>query len=279
MLDGAVCPRRRGASASVSRARYHGGGLTVRRYDALSAGFWMLQVKSWTMRRVGAPRYRTRTPALRDRDPPGVRGEDFGEQSRRSSVITRKPAPAALAQRDQRGIAIPIAARCARHDYDSIVVGLGSMGSAGAFHLARRGARVPARPLPPPHTWWASHGHTRIIRRAYFDIRVRAACCPVHTGAGGARAAPCRELFVKTGGLMIGAPDSDVVRVCLLTRSAMAFRTRFSRARPCTRAIRVSGCRKERVRCSNPTRATCCRKRASRHTSRSRPLTGRALLR
>lgn len=54
--------------------------------------------------------------------------------------------------------------------FDVAVVGLGAMGSAAACHLARAGARVVAFDASrPPHTLGSSHGHTRIIREAYYE--------------------------------------------------------------------------------------------------------------
>ncbi len=57
-----------------------------------------------------------------------------------------------------------------RQHFDVIVAGLGAMGSAAAYHLARRGQRVLGIDrFAPPHTLGSSHGHTRIIREAYFE--------------------------------------------------------------------------------------------------------------
>ncbi len=54
--------------------------------------------------------------------------------------------------------------------YDVAIVGLGVMGSAAAHALARRGAVVVGFDrLNPPHTMGSSHGHTRIIREAYYE--------------------------------------------------------------------------------------------------------------
>jgi sarcosine oxidase len=55
-------------------------------------------------------------------------------------------------------------------DYDAIVVGLGALGSAAAYHLARRGKRVLGLEAQQPgHTLGSSHGESRIIRMAYFE--------------------------------------------------------------------------------------------------------------
>ena len=54
--------------------------------------------------------------------------------------------------------------------YDAIVVGLGGMGTAAAFHLARRGKRVLGLEQHDLlHELGSSHGLTRIIRLAYYE--------------------------------------------------------------------------------------------------------------
>jgi sarcosine oxidase len=54
--------------------------------------------------------------------------------------------------------------------YDAIVVGVGGMGSAASYYLARRGKRVLGlERFGLPHTMGSSHGHTRIIRLAYYE--------------------------------------------------------------------------------------------------------------
>jgi sarcosine oxidase len=54
--------------------------------------------------------------------------------------------------------------------YDVIVLGLGGMGSATLFHLARRGLRVLGlERFDLIHEYGSSHGLTRIIRLAYWE--------------------------------------------------------------------------------------------------------------
>jgi sarcosine oxidase len=54
--------------------------------------------------------------------------------------------------------------------YDVIVIGVGGMGSATAFELARRGRRVLAlEQFTVGHDLGSSHSHTRIIRKAYYE--------------------------------------------------------------------------------------------------------------
>jgi sarcosine oxidase len=54
--------------------------------------------------------------------------------------------------------------------YDVIVIGLGGMGSATAYELARRGLSVLGlEQFPFVHDRGSSHGQTRIIRKAYYE--------------------------------------------------------------------------------------------------------------
>src|SRR2546421_8980187 len=55
-------------------------------------------------------------------------------------------------------------------NYDVIVIGVGAMGSATCFELARRGVRVLGlEQFEPGHDRGSSHGQTRVIRTAYFE--------------------------------------------------------------------------------------------------------------
>ncbi len=54
--------------------------------------------------------------------------------------------------------------------WDAIVLGVGGMGSAALFHLARRGQRVLGlEQFGVAHEMGSSHGLTRIIRLAYYE--------------------------------------------------------------------------------------------------------------
>jgi sarcosine oxidase len=98
--------------------------------------------------------------------------------------------------------------------YDVIVVGLGAMGSATAYQLARRGMRVLGLDrFTPPHAFGSSHGETRIIREAYFEH-------PVYVPMVQRAYELWRDLekesdimlLRETGGVMIGRPDSELVK-------------------------------------------------------------------
>ena len=97
--------------------------------------------------------------------------------------------------------------------YDVVVVGLGGVGSATVAALARRGSRVLGLDrFGPAHDQGASHGETRIVRKAYFE---------------GAGYVPLLHhayemwdelgLLTRTGGLFLGAHDSRVLGGSLAT--------------------------------------------------------------
>ena len=98
--------------------------------------------------------------------------------------------------------------------YDVIVAGLGAMGSATAYHLARRGKRVLGlERFTPAHDQGSSHGQSRIIRQAYFEdlsyvpLLLRAYELWEELGRESGQ-----ELMVLTGGLMLGPPGSHIVQ-------------------------------------------------------------------
>ena len=96
---------------------------------------------------------------------------------------------------------------------DVLVVGLGAMGSATLHALASRGVDVMGvDAYDPPHSLGSTHGRSRIIREAYYEHpayvplvrRAYAAWAQLEAAAG-------VQLFLRTGGLNIGAPDSALV--------------------------------------------------------------------
>src|SRR3954468_1943671 len=98
--------------------------------------------------------------------------------------------------------------------YDAIVLGTGGVGSAAAFHLARRGARVLGLDrFPGGHDRGSSHGETRVIRQAYFEhadyvpllLRAYALWTELEQAAG-------ERLLHEVGLLQVGPPAGHVVR-------------------------------------------------------------------
>ena len=97
--------------------------------------------------------------------------------------------------------------------HDVLIAGLGAMGSSAAYHLSRRGVRVCGFDrYSPPHTMGSSHGHSRIIREAYYED-------PVYVPMVRRAYELWRELereaaqplLLQTGGLNIGLPGSELV--------------------------------------------------------------------
>jgi len=94
--------------------------------------------------------------------------------------------------------------------YDVIVIGVGAMGSATLYHLARRGRRVLGlERFDIPHEMGSSHGVTRVIRLAYFEH-------PAYVGLlkrayelwNQLERAAGEQLLHITGSIDAGPPDS-----------------------------------------------------------------------
>src|SRR5262245_56621562 len=102
--------------------------------------------------------------------------------------------------------------------YDVVVVGLGAMGSAALWALARRGKAVLGiERFAPGHDQGSSHGATRVIRLGYFEHpsyvpilrRSYELWRELETVSG-------RALLRVTGIVEIGPPDGTVVPGTLL---------------------------------------------------------------
>jgi sarcosine oxidase len=100
----------------------------------------------------------------------------------------------------------------ARHRSQIIIVGLGAVGAAALYHLARQGVSVLGLDrFTPPHARGSSHGRTRIYRQAYYEAP---AYVPLarralelwraleHDGA--------QTLFANTGALTIGPEAGEL---------------------------------------------------------------------
>src|SRR5687768_10139474 len=88
---------------------------------------------------------------------------------------------------------------------DVIVIGLGAVGSAACYQLARRGASVTGIDrYAPPHTLGSTHGETRITRLAIgegeqfvpFAMRSHEIWRELESESGG-------DLMTTTGGLIM----------------------------------------------------------------------------
>lgn len=102
--------------------------------------------------------------------------------------------------------------------HDVIVVGLGAMGSAACWRLAKRGVRVLGlEQFDIPHARGSSHGHTRMTRTAYHEHpdyvpllrRANELWREIEAEKG-------VNVLHLTGGLYMGKPDGEVVSGALL---------------------------------------------------------------
>ncbi|MEM9952780.1 MAG: N-methyl-L-tryptophan oxidase [Chloroflexota bacterium] len=96
--------------------------------------------------------------------------------------------------------------------YDAIVIGIGGMGSATLYHLAKRGLNVLGiEQFSIPHEMGSSHGLTRIIRLAYYEDpsyvpllrRTYQLWDDLEHESG-------EKLFYQTGSIDMGREDSEV---------------------------------------------------------------------
>ncbi|MBE7733532.1 N-methyl-L-tryptophan oxidase [Devosia faecipullorum] len=98
--------------------------------------------------------------------------------------------------------------------FDIAVIGLGAMGSAALYQLARRGARVVGIDRHhPPHIHGSTHGETRITRRGigegefYVPLAARS-----HEIWRQLEEETGKVLFHEVGSLIVSEHDDDVVR-------------------------------------------------------------------
>lgn len=102
-------------------------------------------------------------------------------------------------------------------EFDVIVIGIGGMGSAAAWQLARRGFRVLGlERFDIPHAMGSSHGVTRIIRLPYYEdpryvplLRHALELWREIEAASGER------LYFQTGSIDAGPDDSDLFQGAL----------------------------------------------------------------
>jgi sarcosine oxidase len=97
-----------------------------------------------------------------------------------------------------------------KNEFDVTVLGLGAMGSAAAYQLAKRGSRVLGiDQYSPPHYYGSSHGESRIIRQAigegeaYVPLVLRSyeLWREIEAETG-------KELLAITGGLILESQQS-----------------------------------------------------------------------
>jgi sarcosine oxidase len=138
-----------------------------------------------------------------------------------------------------------------KRNFHTIVIGLGGMGSASAYHLAARGAEVLGLDrYGAVHDRGSSHGGSRMIRQAYHEdphyvplvLRAYELWRQLEQDTG-------TSLLHVTGGIYLGAPNSDAVRGALLSAAmhnlaneflpASEVRKRFPALRPDVNEVAV----------------------------------------
>lgn len=102
----------------------------------------------------------------------------------------------------------------AANNYDCIVVGVGGIGSAALYHLARRGVKVLGLDqYPAGHDQGSSHGDTRAIRLVYFEhpdyVPLLRRAFELWEELDSHSRTP---LFMRTGILQGGPADGEVLR-------------------------------------------------------------------
>ena len=97
--------------------------------------------------------------------------------------------------------------------YDCIVLGVGGIGSGALLAAAKRGWKVLGlEQFGAVHDKGSSHGHTRIIRTAYFEHPNYVPLCQRAWLEWEQLQASCQnQLIQKTGLLQVGAPDLEVI--------------------------------------------------------------------
>lgn len=96
--------------------------------------------------------------------------------------------------------------------YDAIVIGIGAMGSATVYHLAKRGYNVLGiEQFGIPHEMGSSHGLTRIIRLAYYeDPSYVPLLRRSYTLWDELEKESGKKLFYQTGSIDMGSEESQV---------------------------------------------------------------------
>ena len=107
----------------------------------------------------------------------------------------------------------PVKGNAGRRKWDAIVVGCGIMGASTSYNLAKRGLRVlTLERYGVNHNFGSSHGETRIIRLAYYeDPRYVPLLRRAYDSWREVEKRSGKKLLQITGGLMIGAPDGELL--------------------------------------------------------------------
>lgn len=96
--------------------------------------------------------------------------------------------------------------------YDIIILGAGALGSAAAYHAARRGQRVLLlEQYALDHQRGSSYGYSRIIRYVYDHAVYIGMAKPAYALWAELERAAGETLYIKTGGIDFGYPGGEAM--------------------------------------------------------------------
>ena len=110
--------------------------------------------------------------------------------------------------------------------YDVIVIGVGAMGSSALYHLSKTPnlSILGIDQYSPPHDQGSSHGETRLTRLIYWQ---HASYVPLikrsHFLWRQLETETNKQLFVPTGGIYIGYPDTTLLKKLMDTSKKEGF--------------------------------------------------------
>src|SRR5687767_9295322 len=148
----------------------------------------------------------SRADSLRLASSAGARSQRARLSSRPTPDAPTRPIAGAPARGRQ---AVTLARR-----FDTIVIGVGGMGSAAVYQLARRGRRVLGlERFDIPHSMGSSHGVNRIIRLAYYEHPSYVPLLKRAFQNWRSLESECGEqLLIVTGSIDVGPEDNFVFR-------------------------------------------------------------------
>src|SRR6516225_11407287 len=94
--------------------------------------------------------------------------------------------------------------------FQNVILGAGAMGSAAAYHLARRGEPVVlVEQFELGHGRGSSHGAARITRHSYADPRYARLMPSAFRAWRDLEADAGEALYIRTGGVSFSPPEVD----------------------------------------------------------------------
>lgn len=102
-------------------------------------------------------------------------------------------------------------------EWDTIVLGCGTMGAAAIYELARAGQRVLGLDrFGPPHGFGSHHGHVRMFRMSYYEGPAYVPWLRRSLGAWRRMGEEFGAPLIETcGALYMGRPESELITGCL----------------------------------------------------------------